>query len=262
MDKKIAIPGQFLSDDKKSAGYGTYVKNEKVYSLLYGIVNAKDKISIRPFSGKYIPSRKDFVIGNVIDITPSNWIFDINSPYDGLLHVSEYPKRVDSSQMKHLMNVGDSAILRVKDVNTTMKVELTLRENGLRRITDGRIIEITPTKVPRVIGHGGSMVSLLKKKTDCDVFIGQNGKIWINGKDEDMDRLTGAIDLIIRESHLSGLTDKVALFLKKEYEAGEEAQESTVFKEEGKADQVSNKCEDTPEETCRKIDALLDPSEE
>ncbi|MBN1133908.1 MAG: RNA-binding protein [Methanosarcinaceae archaeon] len=261
MGRKIVIPGQFLSDDEKYAGMGTYVKDGKVYSLLYGILNDKNKLTVVPFSGKYIPSRRDLIIGTVIQITPSNWIFEICSPYDGLLHVSEYPRRIESSKMQSIMDVGDSAILRIKDVNIFMKVELTLRERGLGPIKNGRIIEIMPTKVPRVIGHSGSMISMLTKETNCEIFIGQNGRIWIKGRDRDMDDLAKAIDLIVRESHLPGLTDRVFQFLKnkRDVERGLKPDESL----EDELDvQTIDKNGEIPDETSRKIDMLLDSADE
>ena len=96
MDKKIVIPGDLLSENSKKAGYGTYVKNDKIYSLFCGIESLKeDKVGVIP-CGAYIPSMNDVVIGVVIVVTPSNWILDIAAPYDGLFHVSEYPRRVES----------------------------------------------------------------------------------------------------------------------------------------------------------------------
>ncbi len=261
MGRKIVIPGQFLSDDEKYAGMGTYVKNGKVYSLLYGILNDKNKLSVVPFSGKYIPSRRDLIVGTVILITPSNWIFEIGSPYDGLLHVSEYPRRVESSKMRSIMNVGDSAILRIKDVNTNMKVELTLRERGLGPINDGRIIEIMPMKVPRVIGHSGSMISMLTKETKCEIFIGQNGRIWIKGKDGDMDDLAKAIDMIIRESHVPGLTEMVFQFLKNKRDVETELEPDESLEDELDAQTIDNNGE-IPDETSRKIDMLLDAADD
>jgi len=261
MDRKIVIPGQLLSDDEKNAGMGTYLKNGNVYSLLYGIANDKQKINVMPFSGKYFPFRKDIIIGTVIHITPSNWIFDTGSPYDGLLHVSEYPRRVESSAMQGIMDIGDSAIIRIKDVSMSMKVELTLRDRGLGPITNGRVIEVMPTKVPRLIGHSGSMISMLKKETNCEIFIGQNGRIWINGKDKDLDHLVGAIDLIMHESHVSGLTDKVYQFLRNGTDVKNELKPDVSSEDEMVA-QIDDKDEETPEDTCRKIDALLDPEDE
>ncbi|WP_406659610.1 exosome complex RNA-binding protein Rrp4 [Methanolobus sp. ZRKC3] len=258
MEHNIVIPGQFLSENKDNSGPGTYVKDGKVYSLLYGIMNAKNKISVIPFSGKYVPSRKDFVIGTVIDVTPSNWIFDIGSPYDGLLHVSEYPRRVDSDKMRGIMGISDSVLLRVKDVNPSMKVELTMRERGLRALKSGRIIEVVPAKVPRVIGHGGSMVSMLKKETNCEIFVGQNGRIWIDGNDSDMDRLEKSIEMIMQHSHTSGLTDRVCQFLRNEHDTDSEDEENA--QESDLTEDGENECE-VHEETCRKVDALLDVEE-
>ncbi len=255
MEREIVIPGQFLSDNKNDSGPGTYVKDGKVYSLLYGVKNAKNKISVIPFSGKYIPSPRDYVIGTVIEITPSNWIFDIGSPYDGLLHVSEYPRRVEQDKMAELMDFGSSALLRVKDVNSSMKVELTMKERGLRALKVGRVIEVTPAKVPRIIGHGGSMVSMLKKETDCDIFVGQNGRIWIRGKDGKMDLLTEAIKLIMKHSHTSGLTDRISQFLENGIDVVSEKDETVL--ENDLAEDTEDESE-IQEDTYRKVDALLD----
>ena len=257
MNKKIVIPGQFLSSEVKNAGSGTYVDDGKVYSLLYGILNDKRRINVIPFSGRYIPSRNDLVIGSVIMVTPSNWIFELGSAYDGLLHVSEFPRRIRSEEMKGVMSIGDSAIIRIKDVNPAMKVEITMRERGLQVIKNGRIIEIMPTKVPRLIGHSGSMISMLKKETNCEIFVGQNGRVWINGKDNDMDLLSGAIDVISRNSNASGLTDMVYKFLKNESNVDEDVDTNTVS--EDVEDIQANDEEEVPEDTSRKIDMLLDP---
>jgi len=261
MDREIVVPGQLLSDNTNESGSGTYVKEGKVYSLLYGVTNVKNRISVIPFSGKYIPSRKDFVIGTVFEITSSNWIFNIGSPYDGLLHVSEYPRRIESSMMKEILNIGDSAILRIKDVDASMKIELTLREKGLRKIKGGRLIEVPSSKVPRVIGHNGSMVSMLKKETACEIFVGQNGRIWINGKDEDMDKLSEAIDMIIRESHTSGLTDKISQFLEVDKGTEKEIEEEKVEEEDTDLETAESEDTEDADETSRKVDQLLDTEE-
>ncbi len=260
MNKKLVIPGQFLSSNVKNAGSGTYIDDGKVYSLLYGILNDKKRINVLPFSGKYIPSRNDLVIGTVIVVTPSNWIFELGSAFDGLLHVSEFPRRIESAQMKGVMSVGDSAIIRIKDVNSAMKVEITMRERGLRVIKEGRVIEIMSTKVPRLIGHSGSMISMLKKETNCEIFVGQNGRVWINGKDNDMDRLGKAIDLISSNSNASGLTDMVYKFLKSESDVEDEVDTNTVS--EDVEDIQTDDVEEVSEDTSRKIDMLLDPEDE
>jgi exosome complex component RRP4 len=216
MDRKVVVPGDLLSEDAKRSGEGTYVKNGSVYSLLYGLANFRDKINVIPLAGKYVPGPGDNVIGVVKDITFSNWIVDINSPYDGLLHISEFPKRIESDEMSRHLRIGSSIMTRVKDVDPTMKVELTLNDRKLGQIKSGQVIEISHTRVPRLIGKGGSMISMLKKEVNCNIFVGQNGRIWISGGAEDMDLALKTITLIQREAHTNGLTDRVVDFLKTE----------------------------------------------
>jgi len=216
MDRKVVVPGDLLSEDAKKSGEGTFVRDGRVYSLLYGLANYRDKINVIPLAGKYVPASGDNVIGIVKDITFSNWIVDINSPYDGLLHISEYPKRVEADEMSKYLRIGSSIMTRVKDVDPTMKVELTLNDRKLGPIKTGRVIEISHTRVPRLIGKGGSMISMLKKDLNCNIFVGQNGRIWISGGAEDMDLALRTILLIEKEAHTNGLTDRIVDFLKKE----------------------------------------------
>jgi len=216
MDRKVVVPGDLLSEEAKRSGEGTYVKNGSVYSLLYGLANFRDKINVIPLAGKYIPGPGDNVIGVVKDITFSNWIVDINSPYDGLLHISEFPIRIESDEMSKYLRIGSSIMTRVADVDPTMKVELTLNDKKLGQIKAGQVIEISHTRVPRLIGKGGSMISMLKKEVNCNIFVGQNGRIWIHGGAEDMDLALKTITLIEKEAHTNGLTDRIVDFLKKE----------------------------------------------
>ena len=216
MERKVVVPGDLLSEDAKRFGEGTYVKDGRIYSLLYGLANYRDKINVIPLAGKYVPSSGDNVIGVVKDITFSNWIVDINSPYDGLLHISEFPTRIESDEMSKYLRIGSSVMTRVKDVDPTMKVELTLNDRKLGLIKAGQVIDISHTRVPRLIGKGGSMISMLKKEVNCDIFVGQNGRIWINGGAEDMDLALRTIYLIEKEAHTNGLTDRIVDFLKAE----------------------------------------------
>ena len=79
------------------------------------------------------------------------------------------------------------------------------------RLTRGRLIDIQSTKVPRVIGKQGSMVTMIKEMTDTRITVGQNGKVWING--DNCEKLIEAIRVIERESHISGLTEKIEKLL-------------------------------------------------
>ncbi len=220
MDKKrIVIPGELLSDDPAMSGSGTYISGGKVYASVCGLLAQKGKLSVHPLTGPYMPKRNDLIIGYVTVVTSSNWIFDINCPYEGLLHVTEYPLRVPSEEMTQHFDIGDTVLLKVTDVNAEMKIELTYKDPVCKKLTKGRLFEVPYSKVSRIIGRSGAMISMLKAKTGCDIFVGGNGRIWMNGTSLDMDILMNALKKIESDARLPGLTDLTAAFIDEQYEA-------------------------------------------
>lgn len=213
MNKNLVIPGDLLSSDVKQAGDGTYVKDGQVFAALFGFMNKKDRIQVIPLAGKYMPQGGDVVIGKIVDVRFSNWLVDIRSPYVALLHISEYPERIDADQMGQYLGIGDLVVGGVKDVDVTMKVELTMYGESFKKIDSGRVIEISHAKIPRVIGRKGSMISLLKSELNCDIFIGQNGRIWVKGREEDINYTVKTLLKIESESHTPGLTDRIKEFI-------------------------------------------------
>ena len=65
----------------------------------------------------------------------------------------------------------------------------------------------------------GSMINMLKKELNCNIFVGQNGRIWVDGQDDDMDLALRTILIIEKEAHTTGLTDRIMDFLRVEKEA-------------------------------------------
>jgi exosome complex component RRP4 len=261
MDKKLVIPGEFLSDDVNLADEGTYVEEGKVFSSVFGIASLKNHVRVVPLSGKYIPRPGDMIIGIITEVSFSNWIVDIRSPYEGLLHISEYPRRIENTDMSKYLKVGDAIITLVTDVDPSMKVELTLNDQRLRQIKEGRIIDVTPSKVPRLIGRSGSMIAMLKNETNCNIFIGQNGRVWITGKDKDLELAVKAILKIERESHVSGLTDRLTRFLKEEKDKKEKKPgKERVDKEETRIeDKTEEKIEEKTEENVEAVEEEKQP---
>ena len=70
-------------------------------------------------------------------------------------------------------------------------------------------------KMPRVIGTKGSMISLIKKYTACRLVVGQNGRIWIDGVNDDILIAIGAVSMISDQAHVHGLTNNVKEYLQK-----------------------------------------------
>lgn len=211
---KVVIPGDFISEEVDRAAEGTYVESGKVYSMRYGIVDEKDGIKVVPLSGKYVPKKGDVVIGKIIEISFPYWIVDIASPYKARLHVSAFAedKRVEFGDMDRYLNLGDLIVGKVMNVDVTMAIELALQKD-FKIEEGGRLVEISPTKVPRIIGRKGSMIKILKEKCNCFIFIAKNGRIWIKGMEEDMNMVMEMVLKIANEAHTSGLTDRIAYFL-------------------------------------------------
>jgi len=81
-------------------------------------------------------------------------------------------------------------------------------------VKGGKIIDVTPSKVPRIIGKQGSMIKMIKEGTGCNIVVGQNGKVWIKGERiEDEVKATEVILKIEQESHTQGLTDTIKSIL-------------------------------------------------
>jgi exosome complex component RRP4 len=217
--REIVIPSQILGDvSKNKAGRGTYIENGKILSERLGILNQKGNyINVVPIKGRYDPVEGDFVIGIVEEPMASSWLVDINAPSPALLHVNEVPWKVDFGETEKYLNHGDAVMAKILQVDVSKKLQITLNDRNLYKIKGGHIITVEPSKVPRIIGKKGSMIALLKKYTRCRIFVGQNGRIWIDGdSDENIARVLFAIKKIEEESLSFGLTDRIEKLLKKD----------------------------------------------
>ncbi len=208
-NKDLVIPGQILADEEYYSGRGTFKEGGKICSSLMGLVSLRNKkIRVIPLKSKYVPKKGDVVIGKINDVRFSMWDVDINSPYSGILPAFEVFGR-EKKELNKVYDVGDVLFLRVVDVDEIKKAKLGLKGRGMGKFKGGIIVDIAPTKVPRLIGKKGSMINMIKDKTNCKIVVGQNGLVWVKG-DEDMEQLTkDVIHLIEAEAHTSGLTNKI-----------------------------------------------------
>ncbi len=213
--REIVVPGEEIKQEGKP-GRGVFVENGKMYSEYLGIVEQRSGyVNVIPLSGCYIPKRGDKIIGKIVDLAPMNWVVDINAPYYAPLHVNDVPWRVEMGDTGRYLSIGDVILAKVSNVNELGQVWITMKEQGLRKLEGGHIIKISPTKVPRVIGKSGSMIQMIKEYTNCKIYVGQNGVIWIAGSPDDIIRVIKAIRIIESEAHIYGLTDKIKEFLER-----------------------------------------------
>lgn len=215
--RPIVLPGEFLDERKgRKLGSEVYCEEEMVYSKVLGIPKISEvEISVVPLAGKYIPKPGDRIIGIVKEVEISGWSIDINSPYQAFLPLSEGVEEfVDLSKidLSKYYDINDLIFCKVLKVPKNRIIQVSMKDSASKKLSDGTLVKIVPTKVPRIIGRGGSMINLIKNKTKCEILVGQNGLIWI--KNGEKTKAIQAILTIERESHLIGLTEKIERMLK------------------------------------------------
>ena len=227
--REIVVPGDILDASGMKPGENAYVLDGKVRASAMGVRNVfQNTVGVIPLRGCYMPSSGDTVIGVIEDIGPSNWLVNINAPYPAPLHVNEVPWKVEFGDTSRYLSIGHVVILKVLSVDESRKISVTMKDSGLRRIEGGRLVKISHSKVSRVIGKSGSMISMLKNMTDCRITVGQNGMIWVDGDDGNADVAAQAIMMIEEKAQSGNLTDKIKEFIEKripqddDYDEGDE----------------------------------------
>lgn len=220
-EKQIVFPGQELADgmDFLPSGQNVIRDGEKLVATRIGVVSLNNRlVKLIPLTGSYVPREKDIVIGKVTTTTMNGWRVDIGWHFEAFITLqegtTEYIQR--GADLTKYYDCGDYVVAQVTNANGARSIDLSMKGPGLRKLTPGRIIEVSSTKVPRIIGKKGSMVSLIKEKIGCRVSVGQNGKIWVYGENPEQEvKAIEIINYIVKNSHVSGLTDMVKKQLEK-----------------------------------------------
>ena len=217
--KQLVTPGELLAEGEYLPGENTYVEQNKIYASRIGLVDTDNKkvnvVALRAF---YVPKMGDIIIGSVIEVGFNGWTVDIKSPYTALLRASDVlsrPFKPQNDELSAVLNAGDLIVAKIASYDRAHDPQLTVGEPGLGKITRGQILHVTPTKIPRIIGRKGSMISMIKQETGCQIILGLNGMILVTGKNLEEEELAiKAIKKIEEESHTSGLTDRITQLLK------------------------------------------------
>jgi exosome complex component RRP4 len=219
-DKDIVVPGEELADGMDFIPSGAaFRENEKIYANRIGLAQIEGRvIKIIPLAGKYNPERNDMVIGKVVDILMSGWRVDLLSPYDAVLNIRDAFDRYirKGEDLTKYLQIGDWLTAKITNVTSQKLVDLTTKGHNLGKLQPGRIMKISPFKVPRVIGKKGSMMKMIQSATGCKITVGQNGVIWISGQPEKEILGYETIKKIDEEAHTSGLTERIKQMLEKE----------------------------------------------
>jgi exosome complex component RRP4 len=231
--RDLVVPGEVLTEDTKNylPGRGTIFNKDrtKIISLNIGLKQIKrNYINVIPLRGFYTPRPGDKVIALVTDKNPVKYICDINAKDRGILKPKNTvprgkprgyrggaPDRHDNSTEKY--DIGDILIVKVLSADRLNKPELTTVGKYLGKRRDGLVITIDTPKIPRIIGRSGSMIKMLKNLTKSNIFVTQNGRIWLKSEDIAYERLLiDAIRKIEEEAHTVGLTDRMSEYIENE----------------------------------------------
>lgn len=216
-DKQIVVPGDVLAVGMDYLpAQGTYRCKEEIRASQVGMASINGRlIKTIGLAGKYLPKKGDTVIGRIEEVNMFGWRVDLNCAYSAVLNVKDATNEFipKDENLNKYFTFDDHIIVKISNVTSQMLVDLTMKGPGLRKLGPGRILKVDPNKVPRIIGKGGSMVSMIKDSTGCKIIVGQNGRIWVSGEPQSELKAIDAIHKIEREAHIPGLTDKVKEYL-------------------------------------------------
>ncbi|MHB1829953.1 MAG: KH domain-containing protein [Candidatus Micrarchaeaceae archaeon] len=190
--QKIVVPGEKVVNTPVRIENTISDKNG-TFACVIGFFDDERKILV-PLEGVWQPRSGDTVIGIVEEDKGTMLIININAPYKGLA----LTKFLEAD-----ITTGDTIAATVKDLEKGGSVML-LKPTKLQ---GGKLISVSPSKIPRIIGSGNSMVKQISDGTGTKIIIGLNGVIWLSGGK--MDTATSAILKIQEEAHTSGLTDRI-----------------------------------------------------
>ena len=217
-EKEVVVPGDVLAEGMDYLpGYNVFRDGETLVAKRVGMVNMSGRlVKIMPLTGGYVPRRNDIIVGEVVSIGLSGWRIDFGWPFEANLSLkdgsSDFIER--GANLSKYYAVGDKVVTQITNVSGSKIIDLTMKGPGLRKLSPGRLLEVTPCKVPRVIGKGGSMIKLIKDLTGSKISVGQNGIVWLVGDDPAKELIAvDAIKKIEDESHVSGLTDNIKAYI-------------------------------------------------
>jgi len=213
-DRILVLPGEEIPSRGLKPGPGTYRVSGKVYASVLGLLQHRPPfVVVAPLSGRYIPKAGDTVVGTVTDVQTTFWLLDIGAPRWAPLHMTGTPWKIEIGETNRYLHVGDSVVVRVENLEATGRIGVTMDGEGLGKLEGGTIVRISPARIPRVVGRGGSMIQTITRHTGARIAIGQNGRIWVDGTPDAIRRVSDVLRMIEEHGQRAGLTDRVENFL-------------------------------------------------
>lgn len=214
-EKEFVVPGEKIVESMDYIpGRNCFREGSAIKSKKIGVVSVANRvISVIPLNGTYVPKPGDMVIGEVTDIQGNGWVLDIGIAHNAFLPLSGIREFIDTTrtQLSSVYAVGDLVYSKIGSINNPDSIHLSMDDVRCRKLRGGRVLEISAAKVPRLIGREGSMIRMIKDMTGCNICVGQNGVIWMDGMNQEV--ALEAITEIEEKPQQEGLTDKISAML-------------------------------------------------
>ncbi|TET07803.1 MAG: RNA-binding protein [Candidatus Thorarchaeota archaeon] len=256
--REVVVPGQLLAEGRYRSSFGTYDEEGKIFSSLVGLAELRgNTVKVVALEGTYMPKEGDLVIATINIVAGNNWKVDIGGPYGASLHANNALRRPYSDDISEYMDIGDVISAEVIAFDRNSGPFLGMKARGLTVLTDGMVLDVSPAKIPRIIGRSGSMINMINDHLKIDTIVGQNGRIWIRAPSTEILRLAiKAFRTIEAQAHTSRLTDRISSMLLEELE---KIKGSVDKKEEVEDAAESTETEPEPEP---ELDAKAEPEPE
>lgn len=215
--RRAVVPGEVIATGEDYLpGEGAKREGNNVISTRFGLAEELGRvIKVISITGAFIPRKNNVVLGRITNITLNGWLVDIDSAASAFIPLDESPRFVNKYEMDQFLDIGDVVAAKIWSINAR-GIDLTLKGKGLGKLEKGFIFRVIPNRVPRIIGREGSMINLIKEKTGCEITVGQNGWIWINGTNLDAQiKARKAIEFVTQKVHIEGLTEQVEEWFEK-----------------------------------------------
>jgi len=216
--RKYVLPGDLITTGPFRPEQNVLQDGDRIVSTAIGISEIyDDSVRVIPLTGKYIPKINDLVIGKVNSHTSLSWELDINSCYVGFLPATDVFGRDFSAHADELtskLDKGDLVAARIANFDRTRDPLVTIADRDLGKIESGELVEISASKVPRLIGKRGTMIQTIEVATGATITIGQNGWVVVSCENSDgLLKAIKAIRMVDEQAHIANLTDRIKSML-------------------------------------------------
>ncbi|MCS7104524.1 MAG: exosome complex RNA-binding protein Rrp4 [Thermofilaceae archaeon] len=223
---QVIVPGEFVAEGSCEVMGPHIISGKRYYAkvLSVAVIEKPKRVRLIPLKRRYIPTEGDLVVGKIIDVGPTYWLVDINSPYTAFLQVSEVfprpaPKERDLSE---IFQVGDLVAAKVLSFDFSHDPLLTVKESKLGKIEKGLLVEVASSRVSRVIGKKGQVIDYLRSILNVELIVGRNGRVVVMGSEPEREALAAyVVQRLCAEPYVADPLEEAKKLLSRQLTRGE-----------------------------------------